>query len=94
MNSIKLIRKNYPLAVITVIYDPSQMDLDEMRIYPHQNNTYKMILVLIDCFSASVWTRPLQTKTSEENTRAISDILTPTRRVPKWNFTTTSFKIS
>lgn len=59
------------------------MDLAEMRPYAHQNKGYKMIMVVIDCFSKFLWTRPLKTKTGEEITRTFSDILTSTARWPK-----------
>lgn len=78
-------RKNYPRrrTIIKGLDDLWQMDLAEMRPYASQNKNFKLILVVIDCFSKFMWTRPLKTKTGDELTRAFSDILAHTKRTPK-----------
>ncbi|XP_056645123.1 uncharacterized protein LOC130450641 [Diorhabda sublineata] len=72
----KPIRRNYPRrrTIIKGLDDLWQMDLAEMRPARH-NRGFKMILVVINCFSKFVWTRPLKTKTAEEITRAFSSII-------------------
>ncbi|XP_057671341.1 uncharacterized protein LOC130903096 [Diorhabda carinulata] len=73
----KPIGRNYPRrrTIIKGLDDLWQMDLAEMIPYAKHNRGFKMILVVIDCFSKFVWTRPLKTKTAEEITRAFSSII-------------------
>ncbi|KAJ8910914.1 hypothetical protein NQ315_014248 [Exocentrus adspersus] len=58
----KAARKNYPRrrTIIKGLDDLWQMDLAEMRQYAAQNRNYKMIMLVIDCFSKHIWTRPLK----------------------------------
>lgn len=78
-------RKKYPRrhTIIKGLDDLWQMDLAEMRQYAHQNKNFKMIMVVIDCFSKFVWTRQLKTKTGVEITKTFADILAHTKRCPK-----------
>jgi Integrase core domain. len=73
----KPMRKNYARrrTIIKGLDDLWQMDLADMRQYAHYNKNFKMIMVVIDCFSKFMWTRPLKTKTGEEITTAFNDIL-------------------
>ncbi|KAJ8914694.1 hypothetical protein NQ315_017393 [Exocentrus adspersus] len=52
-----------------------QSDLAEMGNYAKDNRQYKYILVVIDCFSKFLWTRPIKNKSGQEVTQAFEDIL-------------------
>lgn len=52
-----------------------QIDLMEMQPYANINKGYRYILVVIDCYSKYVWTRPLKNKTATEVTNAMRDII-------------------
>ncbi|KAJ8914825.1 hypothetical protein NQ315_014837 [Exocentrus adspersus] len=78
-------RKNYPRrrTIIKGLDDLWQSDLAEMSNYAKDNRQYKYILVVIDCFSKFLWTRPIKNKTGQEVTQANEDILFHTnKRVP------------
>ena len=51
-------------------------DLIDYKKHQWENRPYRYILVVIDCFSRYVWTRPLKTKTAEESANALNSILT------------------
>lgn len=74
----RLARKNFKRrkTVIKGYRELFQADLAEFIPYHEENNGYKYILVVIDCFSKFLWTRPLKSKTSMEVARAMEDILT------------------
>lgn len=62
-------------VVIKGLDDLWNADLAEFGEYTRENRGYKYVLVVIDCFSKYLWTRALKSKTGEEVTRAMSDIL-------------------
>ncbi|KAJ8913871.1 hypothetical protein NQ315_005668 [Exocentrus adspersus] len=81
----KTARKNYPRrrTIIKGLDDLWQSDLAEMGNYAKDNRQYKYILVVIDCFSKFLWTRPIKNKRGQEVTQAFEDILLHTnKRVP------------
>lgn len=57
------------------IDDLWQADLAEMIWHAKQNDNYKYILVVINCFSKYVWCEPLKNKTAEEVERAMNRVL-------------------
>lgn len=61
-------RKNFKRrrVIIKSLFDLFQGDLVDMKEYYKENNGYKYILVVINCFSKYVWAFPLKTKTSKE----------------------------
>lgn len=59
-----------------------QADLMELLPYAKINKGYKYVLVVIDCYSKFVWTRPLKSKTGPETSKAVEDIFKQ-GRVPK-----------
>ena len=50
-------------------YTQIQADLIHYRHYSRQNNGYKYILAVIDCFSRKNYCRPMKTATAEETAR-------------------------
>ena len=79
-------RKKFPRRRIIIkgLDDLWQMDLAEMRPYASVNKDHKLIMVVIDCFSKYLWTRPLKSKTGAEIARAFADILShANNRIPK-----------
>ncbi|KAJ8974988.1 hypothetical protein NQ317_003177 [Molorchus minor] len=53
-----------------------------MQPYANENNGYRYILVVIDCYSKYVWTRPLRNKTGIEVTNAMKDVIRKTGSSP------------
>jgi excinuclease UvrABC nuclease subunit len=51
-----------------------QADLAEFQLYAKENKGYRYILIVIDCFSKFLWTRPLKTKSSEDVARAMDNV--------------------
>lgn len=80
----KPIRRNFSRrrTIIKGFDDLWQSDLAQMDLYAKSNRNFKFILVVIDCFSKYVWTKPLKSKTSEEVMKAFEDILNE-GRVPR-----------
>lgn len=70
-------RKNFKRrrTIIRGLDDLWQIDLAEYQQYARINSGYRFILVVIDCFSKYVWTRPLKNKTADAVTDAVGDIL-------------------
>lgn len=62
-------------VVIKGLDDLWNADLAEFGEYVRENRGYKYVLVVIDSFSKYLWTRALKSKTGEEVTRAMADIL-------------------
>ncbi|KAJ8981998.1 hypothetical protein NQ317_013652 [Molorchus minor] len=62
-------------TIIKALHDLWQADLAEMQPYAHENKGMRYILVVIDCYSKYVWTRPLRNKTGIEVTSAMGDII-------------------
>ena len=46
-----------------------------MQKFSGSNSGYNYILVVIDCFSKKLWTRPLKTKRGQETAQALRSIL-------------------
>lgn len=70
-------------TIVKSIDDLWQADLAEFRAYSKSNRDHNYVLVVIDCFSKYLWTRPLKTKTAVEVHDAMSDILLGCGRSPK-----------
>lgn len=73
----KPIRKNFKRrrTIIKGFDDLWQSDLCQLQQFMKNNKNYKYILVVIDCFSKYVWTKPLKTKTGVEVTESFETIL-------------------
>ena len=73
----KQARKTFPRRRTKVlgIGDLLQADLVEMLPYAKENNGYKYILTVIDCFSKKVWAVPLKDKTAQSVTKAVESVL-------------------
>lgn len=71
-------RKNFNRrhTIIKGFGDLFQVDLAEMQNYAKQNKGYRYILVVIDCYSKYVWTKPLKNKTGLEVSKAMKSVLT------------------
>lgn len=69
-------RKHFPRrhTIIKGYRDLFQIDLGEFH-YAKENNGYKYILFVIDCYSKFLWTRALKSKNAEETTSAMKDVL-------------------
>lgn len=61
-------------VIIKGFDDLFQADLVEMIPYAKENNAYKYILVVINCFSKFVWAKPLRSKNGIEVTKEMEDI--------------------
>uniref|UniRef100_A0A023F138 Integrase catalytic domain-containing protein n=1 Tax=Triatoma infestans TaxID=30076 RepID=A0A023F138_TRIIF len=81
----KSARVHYPRRRIILkgIDDLWQLDLIEMIPYARQNNGYKYILAVIDCFSKYAWVEPVKSKSAQDVTRAMENILSLSGRIPK-----------
>ena len=69
-------RRNFPRRKV-VTYFPGnivQSDLIDMQKYSSSNSGYNFILVVIDCFSKKLWTRPLKSKSGSETANAMRSI--------------------
>src|SRR5215472_15856948 len=73
----KPVRHRFPRrrVVIKGLDDLWQADLVEMIPYSRENKGFKYILMVIDAFSKYLWAKPLKSKTGEEVTRAMKEIL-------------------
>lgn len=80
----KQARKNFKRrrTIIKGFDDLWQTDLAEFGPYARENKGYKYILLVIDCFSKYLWTRPLKNKTGPEVTAAMTNIFKE-GRIPK-----------
>lgn len=85
-------RKNFPRrrTIIKGYNDLYQMDLAEFIPYAKVNKNFRYILLMINCYSKYLWARPLKTKTGEEVSRVVANILkdlttttTTTTMIPK-----------
>lgn len=81
----KAARKNFKRrkTIIKHFADLYQSDLAEFQPYAKVNNGYRYILIVIDCFSKFLWTRPLKNKTAEEVEAAMRDIFEKVKYTPK-----------
>lgn len=80
----KAARKNFPrrYTIIKSFDDLWQIDLAEFIPYSRENNGFKYILIVIDCFSKYLWTRPLKTKTGVEVANAMAEVMND-GRIPR-----------
>ena len=62
------IKVNGPFTLI-------QADTIFYRNYSRQNNGFKYILAVVDCFSRKNWCRPMKTTTADEAARNLEDII-------------------
>ena len=67
--------KEYAQVVTQGNDDIFAIDLAEMGEWGDSNSGYKMILVVVDCFSRYMWALPLRTKKADETWNAIAPIL-------------------
>ena len=70
-------RKKFPRRKIITRFPGNivQSDLIDMQKFSGSNSGYNYILVVIDCFSKKLWTRPLKTKRGQETAQALRSIL-------------------
>ena len=70
-------RRKFPRRKIITRYPGNivQSDLIDMQKFSGRNSGYNYILVVIDCFSKKLWTRPLKTKRGQETADALRSIL-------------------
>ena len=62
----------------TLVFKPSdlwQIDLLDMQKYSKENDGYRYICVIIDCFSRYVWVKPLKNKTGKATVKALALLL-------------------
>jgi hypothetical protein len=59
------------------------VDLADMQNIKTKNRNFGFILVAVDCLSKRLYTRPLKKKSKQETKKALEDIFTTTKRVPK-----------
>ena len=70
-------RKNFPrrTTLVKSVNDLWQIDLAELLPFAKVNRGMRYILVVIDCCSKYLWTRPVKNKTAAEVTRAMASVL-------------------
>ena len=70
-------RRKFPRRKIITRFPGNivQSDLIDMQKFSGSNSGYNYILVVIDCFSKKLWTRPLKTKRGQETAQALRSIL-------------------
>ena len=62
----------------TLVFKPRdlwQIDLLDMQKYGKENDGYRYICVIIDCFSRYVWVKPLKNKTGKATVKALALLL-------------------
>ncbi len=62
----------------TIVYGPRelwQIDLLDMQKFQRQNNDFKYLCVIIDCFSKYLWVKPLKNKTAKSIVKALALLL-------------------
>jgi len=72
----KLPRKNFSRrrVMVTGINEQWQADLADLQAHAKDNDKYKYILMIIDCFSRKAWARPLKDKSGKNVSAAFNDI--------------------
>lgn len=75
-------RKNFKRrrTIVKGIDDLWQVDLAEYPQHAKENKGCKFILVVIDCFSKFLWTRALKSKSADDVSKAMADVLQEGRR--------------
>lgn len=73
----KQARKNFPRrrTIVKHLRDLWQSDLADFQAYAKENRGHKYILLVIDCFSKYIWTRPLKSKAANHVADAFKSIL-------------------
>lgn len=61
-------------VIIKSLNDLFQADLADLILYAKENDNYKYILVVINCFSKFLWAIPLKNKTSKEVCQAMERV--------------------
>lgn len=62
-------------TIVRGLWDLCQADLIDMQPYAKENNGFKYILIVINCFSKYVWTEPLKDKSGKNVSTAMETIL-------------------
>ena len=75
----RVVKRKYPTRKIITHY-PRQIFMADLIEYSqpglkHANGGYKYILVVIDCFSKMLWTRPMKKKDKNSTSEAFQSIL-------------------
>ena len=71
-------RTRKPKFCRTLVFKPRdlwQIDLLDMQKYSKENDGYRYICVIIDCFSRYVWVKPLKNKTGKATVKALALLL-------------------
>ncbi len=63
--------------------DTFATDVAQLDQYAGENNGFKYILVVIDCFSKYLWTRAIKSKSAPDVANAMAEILKTSGRIPK-----------
>jgi transposase InsO family protein/ribosomal protein L21E len=69
-------QKTFPRrqVIVSGINDQWQADLADMQLLADENQGYRYILIVIDCFSRKAWARALQDKSGKSVADAFNDI--------------------
>lgn len=70
-------------VIIKGLFDLYQADLCEIGPYAKENDGYRYILVVINCFSKYLWAYPLKTKTGREVAEVMKKIFENSSTPPK-----------
>lgn len=81
----KRARKNFPRrhVIIKGFDELWQIDLVEMIPYEGENDHYKYLLMVIDCFSKYAFAAPIKDKKASSTTVAMENIFKKSKRIPK-----------
>lgn len=72
-------RNHYEVYTINELF---QADLIDVQSMSAENDGYKYILLVIDCFSRYIWTRPLKSKCAREVLDAFKSIFNSNKMPP------------
>ena len=62
--------------IVSEPYQQWAADLEDMgQRYQHENDGYRFVLTVIDCFSRKAWVRPLRTKMAKDISNAFRNIV-------------------
>ena len=65
-------------------FNTYQMDIVDYRSFEYQNNRYRYILTIIDCFTRYAYAIPLKLKDAENTSKAVLEFLNQLNTVPKF----------
>ena len=68
--------------ITTGIDDVWAADLADMHLFADENDDYKYILTVIDCFSRYAWAVPIKDKKGDTVLNALKDIISKSKRKP------------